>query len=748
MRPTTILPRFGGKVLRRVGLIIIALWVACAAALPARAQSGQLVLISDEIVYDYDANVISAVGNVQMEYLQLVVTADRITYYQATGRLVAVGNVVIVDASGIEFTAEMADVTEDFGEGFIEQLYVVTPDRTFFSAETAERHSGEVTEFYNATYTACEVTPDHENLPPFWQVRAAKIVHDGEEEMVYFEHARFEVLGVPVAYTPRLSTPDPAVSRKTGFLRPDYGASTTLGYHVSLPFFWAPARNFDLTLTPTYFTKAGLLAEAEWRHRLASGMYTISAAGIYQKAMPPTPRMFRGAVRTTGDFNINRFWQFGWDATIQTDRGFTNTYNTVHTGSPFLTNEGYVTGVVDQTYLDAHVYYFQNVRTGGAPRDNQARQAIVYPVVDFEKTFDMPILGGELRYSANLTNLSRGETDPFNVGADTYYYGLAGNYTRLTQEISWRKRIIGPMGQVITPFAFGRADLYLLDLIAPPPGVTTDSFVARFTGGAGVEWSWPFLIQTENSSHVIEPVVQLVARPSETMIGALPNEDSQSVILDTTTLLSLNRFTGFDRIEGGTRLTAALRYSGQFGGASLEAMLGQSFQLAGVNSYAMPGVNSIGMGTGLETPVSHIVAAVGLSSEHVSLNATGRFDPSTFEIQRAIVSASTEFDRFNASIGLAYERSILDLGGSPETAFHITSRAELQVAEKWTVGGSIDYDAVLGAVVADSITLRYECSCVAFGVTYSEKRAPGVVLDRSIKFSLQLRTLGDFNIGG
>ena len=569
---------------------------------------------------------------------------------------------------------------------------------------------------------------------------------DEEEEMVYFERARFEFLGVPMAFTPYLSTPDPSVTRATGFLFPQINASTTLGYGVGVPFFWAPAPNFDLTLTPTYFTKAGLLAEAEWRHRLGSGIYTITAAGIYEKAPIPADRMFRGAIRTTGDFNLNRFWQFGWDGTLQTDRGFSSAYSTVNPAAPFVTSEVHLVGVIDRTYFEANAYYFQNVRDAAAPRNSQARQATVHPVVDFDRVFNTPILGGELRYNANFTSVSRGENDPFTFGADTFYYGLAGSHNRIGQQLVWQRRMIGPMGQVITPFAFARADFYILDLDAPPPGVTTDTFVARITGGGGFEWSWPFLIQSANSRHVIEPVVQLVSRPSEAMIGALPNEDSQSVIFDPTSLLLLNRFSGDDRIEGGTRLTVLLRYNGQFGPGRVEAVIGQSFQLAGLNSYGIVGVNSTAMGTGLETARSHIVAAFNFNDGRGrSIAASGRFDPGTMELQRGIMTANLTLGVFTASTGIAYERSILDLEGVPDSAFHITGRAAVEVGPYWSVAGTIDYDAVVGAVVADSVSLRYECDCMSLSATYSEKRAPGVVLDRTVMFGVQLRTLGDFD---
>ena len=56
--------------------------------------------------------------------------------------------------------------------------------------------------------------------PPLWQVKAARIIHDEGEKMIYFENARLEFFGMPIAYMPYFSTPDPTVKRKTGFLMP------------------------------------------------------------------------------------------------------------------------------------------------------------------------------------------------------------------------------------------------------------------------------------------------------------------------------------------------------------------------------------------------------------------------------------------------------------------------------------------------------------------------------------------------
>jgi LPS-assembly protein len=300
---------------------------------------------------------------------------------------------------------------------------------------------------------------------------------------------------------------------------------------------------------------------------------------------------------------------------------------------------------------------------------------------------------------------------------------------------------------VFTPFAFARADLFALDLDAPPPGVTTDPFAMRATAGAGLEWAWPFLIQTPDARHVIEPVVQFVARPSEAMIGALPNDDAQSVMFDTTSLRSLSRFSGFDRFEGGTRLVLMLRYNGQFAWGEVEAIVGQSYSLAGINSYAVPDVNNTGTGTGLEGARSDVVAA--FRATHGSgwaIDAAGRFDTGSLEMQRGILAASATLGAFSLSTGIAYERAILSIEGVPQSAFLVTGRAAMELNDYWTLLTTIDYDAVAGAVVADSIGFKYECDCATLAITYSEERDLGMVTDRSVMFGLQLRTLGDFGL--
>src|SRR5204862_6219983 len=136
---------------------------------------------------------------------------------------------------------DILELSEDFRDGFVDSLRVDGPEQTRFAASRVERSSGEVTVFQNGVYTACEACKDDPTKPPKWQIKAARIIHDQGEKMMYFENAQLEFYGMPLAWLPYFSAPDPSEKRKSGFLVPTYHAGTNYGIGVSAPYYWAPA---------------------------------------------------------------------------------------------------------------------------------------------------------------------------------------------------------------------------------------------------------------------------------------------------------------------------------------------------------------------------------------------------------------------------------------------------------------------------------------------------------------------------
>ena len=430
-------------------LLAIAAVAACAqlfagpaaAQTPPPAQSTQakpqdkLVIDADELVYDKDKNTISAVGSVQLFYQGRVLQADRVTYDRASKRVYAEGHAKMTDEHGNVIYGSRFALSDDFRDGFIDSVQVLTTDKTRFTSPRIERSNGDVTVLEKGAYTACEPCKDHPERPPFWQVRATKIIENQTTHTVYYEDAQLQFWGFPVFYMPYFSSPDATVNKQTGLLAPSLVSGGDLGYGMSLPYFINLAPNYDLTLTPTFLSKQGLLGEVDWRQRLSNGSYNIRAIGIDQEqpgAFPVAPfgagdARLRGAIESNGNFFLNDMWQFGWNGTWLSDKFFLNDYRLQ--GINFDTfyfqdiiSSVYLRGQSAQSFFDLSAYHFEGTT---AYDDNRTLPTAVAPVLDYNRVINVPAdrtngLGGELTVDANMANINQTNAAFQSTGLQTF----------------------------------------------------------------------------------------------------------------------------------------------------------------------------------------------------------------------------------------------------------------------------------------------------------------------------------------
>jgi LPS-assembly protein len=203
----------------------------------ARKQTGdkQMLVQAREIDYDYSNNRVAAVGDVQIYYSGSTLEADRVIYDQKTKRLHAEGNVRLTEEGGKVTYGNVMDLSDDYRDGFVDSLRLDSPDQTRLAAARAERTKGNYTIFHNGVYTACKPCIDNPKKPPLWQVKAARIIHDQKERMIYFENASLEFFGRPIVWFPYFSTPDPTVKRKSGLLMPSASSNSKYGLGLEIP---------------------------------------------------------------------------------------------------------------------------------------------------------------------------------------------------------------------------------------------------------------------------------------------------------------------------------------------------------------------------------------------------------------------------------------------------------------------------------------------------------------------------------
>lgn len=736
-------------------------------------SDAQLFLEADTVVYDRDKALVTADGGVQIDYGGYKLVAKKVTYNQQTKRLVAIGDVEMVQPDGNRVYADSADITDDFADGFITALRIETPDNTRFAAQGAVRETGNVTTFEKGVYTACEACKEHPERAPLWQVKARKIVWDQQEKVIRYYGAKFEFFGLPIAYMPYFQAADPTVKRKSGFLTPSFKSSEDLGYGLRVPYFFALSDSHDMTVAGTYYSKQGFLGEVEYRQAFNNGFITLQAAGISQN----DPDAFdintvdigevdRGMIGTTGRFDLNDRWTFGWDILAQTDDNFSQTYGIENFNDTFHTSEIYLSGLGDRSFFDLRAQRFDlQAENNGNPELNQDLQPEILPTLDYETINESPIGGGEIELDANVVNLHRRESAGLVCapgmlvgGICTGYYNrsvLEGDYRRGTANAEWRRTLTTDQGLLLTPSLGLRGDIYQADMSIPGidtlPGSGVDVDEAGFRGmaTAALEARYPILIETANSSHVIEPIGQLIIRPNETQAGNLPNEDAQSLVFSTGNLFEKDKFSGYDRIEGGSRANIGLRYAGTFAtGYSLDAMFGQSYHISGDNPYDEVDLALVGFDSGLETDRSDYVSSLTLGTPiGLQLGVQGRFDEESFEVRRTDLSAA--YGNSHGSISTTYSFiGAQEVYGAPVDRSQVSTGASLKLTENWTAFGSLAYDIENSTMISRSAGLGYLDECFSLLVSYTSTESAYQVADsqkNTVMFTFGLRTIADFN---
>jgi LPS-assembly protein len=703
-----------------------------------RAQP--LYLQADQLLYDTRNNRVIAQGNVEIYYNNYILTADQVVYDQNTNKLIAEGNAQLKDPNGGITRADRFEALDDFRDAFIQSLSVVTADDTRIAAERASRREGNTTEYERGKFTPCKNDP---GMPPLWCIGAARIIHDQRAATITYQDAQFEFFGVPVLYLPYFQHADPSVKHRSGILTPNFTSSSTLGFGAEIPYYFALAPNYDFTFHPQYLSKQGVLWQGDWRHRLASGQYSVKFAAIDQGGSETAQNLvhdegWRGSVQTAGQFSLSSWWRYGWDVTVESDESFRRFYKLDPILQTDRVNTAYLQGMSDRNYFSAKLYQFGGLLLTDTPYSN----AWVHPVIDYNYIVGAPILGGELSFTAHARSMTRSDS------TDT---------SRAVVEANWRRKLIDAIGQVWTPFGHVRGDVHNYadardpDTLAPLPSDT----VLRGVAATGLLYSYPFVAHTGFASHVFEPTAQIIARQNRADQRRLPDEDAKSLIFDDTLLFDIDKFSGYDRFETGTRANVGLQYTFQANnGIYGRAVFGQSFHLAGENPYIDPGLDptakfNYSPASGLETHRSDYVAGLYLSPfSGINFITQARFDERDWSLRRNDTILQASYGPIFGSV--AYSASHFDPAlGIIDNQQDLMPSLGVKLTNHWTLSSTLRYDLDARHRIQDVLQLKYADECFVLTASYIETFVENAALDlkpdRTLMLRFELKHIGEFN---
>ena len=730
-----------------------------------KAQNGAPVPVlfsADEVNYDDDFGLVIARGNVEISQGNRTLLADTVSYNQRTDTVTASGHVSMLQETGDVVFGNYVELTDSMREGFIQDISILMADRSRLAGNTGRRTDANRTEIRRGVYSPCDLCQDDPSQPPLWQLKAAKIVHDKEEQKVEYEDVSLEIGGYPVLYSPYFSHPDPSVKRASGFLPPTIGSSSALGFNATTPYFWVLGPDKDLTISPMFTSSQGLDLATEYRQRFGNGFIDTKASitdadNVSGTASDPTTahNQVRGDINSVGQFDLDENWRTGWVVRRTTDQTYDQLYHFGGTQN-FLTSDAYVENFDGRNYGSIYSYSFQSLRLGVSDRS----QAYVLPLGNYSWDFRPTSWGGHFTSNVNVADIFR------ETGPNSRRVSAGGEFDLpwITRDGSMWNFVAGVRGDAYSvsdqPIV-GTGTFNTLTGQASHQQISNDS-VGRVFPQSGLEWKDPFVRRGEHSTLVITPRAAFYAAPIGSNPPTIPNDDSVSFDFNESDLFVRNRLVGYDQVDSGQRVDYGIQADWtDDDGAKARALIGQSYRFQhqtpfdyglglnpATNGAYQPTV-AITSGTGVNRQLSDYVGRLSYSpSGYLETSYRFRFDE---------VDLRPEHQELGVAVGppnLRLSTAYLQLGDNPRDGE--THRQELSVSlnyiinQYWTVStrATRELSGDNENQVSSGFSAQYQDECLTLLATLAQTgiRNGAIKPGTTLLFQFVFKNLGEVTL--
>lgn len=743
------------------GAIMLAPLEAAHAQLPGQglgksaplARNEPVTFRSDHVDYDSKNGIVTWTGHVEIWQNDHILRADRVTFDRNTNVAAARGHVAIVEPDGEVLFSDYAELTQGMRDGVMTNMRALLSANGKLAANGARRVDGRVNDLSRAVYTACKICAEHPEKPAFWELRSYDATHDIEHKRIEYRDVYLDMLGLPVGYLPFFSTPDPSVKRQSGFLLGDISPhDKRLGTYMTLPYFWAINKQSDATFVPLIATDTGPQLTTEYRQNFNFGILRATGAlaydtthrdGYYEDGnynAPVNDEGVQGYIYLHSQFNLTPEWRAGADINLASSANYLQDYRVPGYGNETLNSNLYLEGFGVGSYARLDGSFFQGLNSGVI---NQSELPFVLPRFEYAYMGQPDALGGRFSLMTNDFDIYRPN------GVSDQRLALSLNYDRPFKDA---------LGQLFTLTLHLDSEYYWahkLDLV-PSYGLQNAANAGQALPTVALKMNWPFLKTLKNGSAIIEPIAQVIAAPNSgnSRTRNLPNEDSLDYEFTDTTLFSLNRHEGIDRLDGGLRANVGLHGNWTFGGRQIDALVGQSYQ-EHIDHNQIPN-------SGLDTHVSDIVSRLSFSPVRwLDFTVRDRMDHNTGQTHFADGLVSAGVPLFTVTGGYIYNSKSYyyyynnnPYTSAPAAAYYVPeNEGTLGVSSTWKnyrISAYGQRDLATNRFVALGGDVGYSNDCFIFDVSFNRRytNINGDTGDTTILFTLTFKTIGTFPVNG
>jgi LPS-assembly protein len=690
-------------------------------ALPAVAQE-QATLVADSMQIQ-DDNTLIALGHVEIFYMGQKLVAKKVVFDQSGNRLIIEGPLVLSDGKGSLILASQADLSADMTTGVITSARLVLQQQLQLAAAEIQRVDPRYTVMQRVVASSCKVCAG--SSTPLWEVRATRIVHDKQEQQLYFDHAQLRFGGIPIMYIPRLRMPDPTLKRANGFLIARLKTNTNFGTGISLPYFLELGASRDLTLTPFFTTDGSRTLNLRYRQAFAAGAVEFDGAVSTDNLRAGNTR---GYVLATGDFNLPRDFKLRFSGEVVSDAGYLLEYGL--NAPDRLDSRVEITRTRRNEYIAGRVIAFHSLRSG---EDNAVLPRLVADLT-WHRRFTLGNWGGAGGFQLQTHAHDRSSN---NATSDSNGDGIMDgrDMQRLSLRADWRKNLQLSNGMEFAVLGEAAADFYQIGQDATYEGANT-----RLHGALAAELRWPLLkTQSNGVAHVLEPVMQVViaANPA----SSIPNEDSALVEFDEGNLFALSRFPGSDAVENGFRANLGVNYLRQDPqGWTLGLTAGRVLRKEDLNQFSA--------GSGLSGISSDWMAAWQLDMAQFNVTNRMLFDDN-LNMTKAEVQSTFTGKRLGLSTG--YVHTVADAKENrtiPISEINMASSYKFTDTWSGSFNGRYDLESQRTAKAGVGVTFRNECLLVDLSLSRRFTSSSNVSATTDFGLSVELLGFGGSSASG
>ena len=702
---------------------LILVFMAGLLAIAASAQDADDLagLLADRVYLS--EGLLIAEGNVEVVFEKQRLTASKIIYEPEDERLQIEGPIVFSNEDGDRLLASRAEVDRQFEAAILTSARAVLNDQLQIAANEVLAGGDRYIQFTKAIASSCRVCKDHPI--PTWEVRAERIVQDTVERQIYFTNAQFRLLGIPVAYIPKLRLPAPGNDRARGFLRPRIVTSTELGFGVQLPYFIPLGDDKDITLAPYISPNTRTLG---FRYRQAFWNGDIELNGAISE--DDLRDGLRAYVFAEARFELPNDFLLRADVELATDDDYLAQYDI--TSKSRLDSSVELRRVREDEFILGRVTAYRSLRL----RDNGETLPFIEGRGEYVRNFGT-ILGGRTTLSVIGLGYAREAVRDLDTDADPDTIADGRDAQRLGVQLDWRRSAVFGPGVEVT--ALGRLE-------AQAFGVMSDaafpSAIRRVVPTVGVELRWPLRRRDSGGTSVLEPVAQILWTDPD--FDAAPNEDSTRVAFDEGNLFALSRFPGGDEIERGLRANLGVtwtRYA--VGGSEARLTFGRIVRDEDRDQFVD--------GSGLNGEVSDWLASGSISlasgtEVQARVLTDDEFDLSLGEVRGRTTLGGVTFD--GAYVWLAGQ-TYLDGITLPQTS-ELQIAAVTQLTPNWDLSIAARYDFEASRTADSTVVVGYENECIEADLTVRREFTSARALSPDTRFglSVSLKGFGDTPAGG